>query len=351
MDFYTYLSAASFTFALTVLLTFLALKLFPKWGLMDRPHKYGLKRAPIPYYGGLVISVSFLISVAIFVPVKADLIGVLVAAGLLVLVSFLDDRYNLSPFLRLGVQILVAIIVVATGIGIHSLSNPFGPAIPLDTWLWHFEMGQTLITVSVWSALFTVFWLVLLINSMNFFDGLHGLSSGVTAIAAFFLFLLSIRPNFHHVDQSVFSMLALILCFVALAFVLFDFYPAKILMGDTGSTFFGFMLAVLAIFSGGKVATVFLIMGVPILDAFWVIGRRLWQKKMPWQGDLLHLHHRLKDTGLSERQVVLLVYFFTFLFGLLALMSGTWQKLIVAGVLVVFMIVLGVYLTFAKNKI
>ncbi len=344
-----YLLVGLFAFVLTLAMSFLALKLFPKLGLMDRPHKYGLKRAPIPYYGGLVIFLSFLIAVLCFVPLTKSLIGVLVAGGLLVLVSFLDDKYSLSPFLRLGVQIAVAVIVVLTGIGIHSLSNPFGAVISLDALVWHWQIGEMMVAISVWSALFTVIWLVLLINSMNFADGLNGLSSGVTAIAAFFLFVLSIRPNFHHVNQSTFAMLALILFAVALAFVFFDFYPAKMLMGDTGSTFLGFMLAVLAIFSGGKVATVFLIMGVPILDAFWVIGRRLYNGKWPWQGDLLHLHHRLKDTGFSERQVVLLLYLLTFLFGLLALLAGTWQKLIVASLLFGFMFVLGVYLTFRRR--
>lgn len=349
MFFDNYLLIGLASFVLTVLLLLLALKLFPKFGLMDRPHKYGLKRNPIPYYGGLVIFVAFIICVFGFVPLSKDLFGVLFAGALLVLVSFLDDKYGLSPFLRLGVQILVGVIVVFSGVGIHSISNPLGTAFSLDALVWNFSAGDYVFTISVWSALFTVFWIVLLVNSMNFLDGLNGLSSGVACVASLFLFLLSIRSGFHHVDQTVFSMLAIILFGITLSFVFFDFYPAKILMGDTGSTFLGFMLGVLAIFAGGKVATVFLLMGVPILDAFWVVLRRLKNKKMPWRGDLLHLHHRLKDTGLSERQAVLLVYFLTFAFGMMALVSGTWQKLFVAGGLVGFMVCLGLYLTFTKK--
>lgn len=335
-----YLPIALFSFLFTLALTLLALKVFPKLGLLDRPQKYGLKRAPIPYYGGLVIVASFVIGVLVFVPLNAQVLSLLLAALLLATVSFLDDKYSLPPLLRLFVQGIVALIVVFGGVGIHSISNPFGEAFTLDSYLFKFVLGDYMITISLLSALFTVFWVALIINTVNFLDGLHGLTSGVTAIAAFFLFLLSIRPGFHHVDQSIFSMLALILSFTAAAFAIFDFSPAKILMGDTGSTFCGFILAVLAIFSGGKVATVFLIMGVPIMDVFWVVGRRIYNKQLPWKGDLMHLHHRLIYAGLSERQVVILMYAFTVLFGILALIGDTRLKLVGAGILLALMLVI-----------
>lgn len=349
MNVTQYFSVGIFTFALALGLMLAALKLFPKWGLVDRPHKYGLKRKPIPYYGGLVIFAAFAIAVLTFLPLSPDVLGVLLAGGLLVFVSFLDDLYGLPPLLRLAVHILVGVIIVFSGIGIHSLSNPFGEALSLDGYVWDFTIMQTNFSISLFSAAFTIAWVVLIVNSLNFLDGLHGLTSGVTTIAAAFLFILSIREGFHEIDQTIFSMMALIVFFVALAFVIFDFYPAKILMGDSGSMFLGFMLAVLAIFSGGKVATVFLIMGVPILDAFWVIGRRIYNKRLPWKGDLFHLHHRLKDTGLSERKVVLGVYFVTIIFGILALIPGAFYKLMVAGALVVLMLILGLYLTFWRK--
>ena len=127
-------------------------------------------------------------------------------------------------------------------------------------------------------------------------------------------------------------------------FLLFDFYPAKMLMGDTGSIFLGFTLATLAIFSGGKVATAFLIMGIPILDAAWVILRRLKNKQSPFKGDLNHIHHRLLDIGISPRKALICMYTLCAVFGVSALFLDTKGKLIEIIILGITMIVMGRYL-------
>jgi len=344
-----YLIPAVFAFLVTVVLVKMALKFFPKWGLMDRPHKYGLKRDPIPYYGGLVIFLGFLVSVLIFVRLDMPLLFMLSGASLIVLVSFLDDMYGLSPWLRLFIQVLAGLILVFGGIGIKSLSNPLGTVIHLD---YIVISVNALYTISVLSALFTVLWVVSVVNTMNFLDGLNGLPSGVAAISSFSLFLLSIRPGIHFdaSSQMPVALMSVILFGVCFAFWMHDFYPAKILMGDTGSMFLGFILATLAIFSGGKVATAFLVMGFPILDAGWVIVRRILQGKAPWQGDLQHLHHRLIDAGLSERKALLLIYLTCIIFGGIAVLLEGIQKIYAAGVLVVLMIIMGFIVVSIQKK-
>lgn len=349
-----YLLPAFFSFILTLALTFGALKFFPKIGFMDRPHKYNLKRSPIPYYGGLAIIIGFVVSVFLFVKLDSHLVALLTGALLIACVSFFDDRYGLSPWLRLVVQIVAALILVFAGIGIHSLSNPLDGPITLDSLIVLLTLDK-LYSISVFSALFTVVWVVGLINTLNWTDGLQGLPSGVSAIAALTIFLLSIRPGIHYdlSSQAPVAMMSIILFGSCLAFWLFDFHPAKILMGDTGSMFLGFLLATLAIFSGGKVATAFLVLGFPILDFVWVIIRRIVQGKAPWRGDLKHLHHRLLEVGLSERKALLLIYLLCAGFGFIAVYLEGISKLYALIVLLGFMVAVGgmaVYLSKRKQK-
>lgn len=349
-----YLLAALFAFVLTFVMCLGALKFFPQWGLMDRPHKYGLKRQPIPYYGGLILFIAFVLSVLIFVPLDAPLIIFLLGATLIVLVSFLDDMFGLSPLLRLFVQIFVALMLVCAGIGILSISNPLGDPLVLDQW----KMMITLDKVyefSVLSSLFTIVWVVAIINTMNWLDGLNGLPSGVAAIAGFVLFLLSIRSDIHFdvSSQMPVAMMSIILAASVFAFWIFDFYPAKILMGDTGSMFLGFTLATLALFSGGKVATAVLVMGFPILDAGWVILRRIFQGKSPMKGDLKHLHHRLIDTGLTQRQALYIIYAVSASFGGIAVLLEGVNKLYALITLLLLMVIVGglaVYFSWKKER-
>ena len=339
--FKPYLIPGLFAFGATFVLSWLALWVFPKIGLMDRPHLYGLKRKPMPYSGGLILALVFFVSVFLFMEIDVRLAAVLVAAGLIVLVSFLDDRFRLSPLLRLFVQIVAALLVVLAGVGVTSITNPFGGMISLDAFQFSLDWGGAVHTYALLAVLFTVFWIVLLMNTVNWLDGLPGLVSGISILASVLLFVLSIRPHFHYIDQTDVAMFAIILAGASLAFWRFDFSPAKMLMGDTGSMFLGFMLAILSIFSGGKIATAFLIMGFPILDAFWVIVRRMAKGQSPLKGDLGHFHHRLLRAGFSERKVIVFIYALCALFGGLALVLGSHGKLIAVFVMAILMGILG----------
>jgi len=188
-----------------------------------------------------------------------------------------------------------------------------------------------------------------MIYTTKFLDGLDGLVSGVTVIGSIILFCVSL---FWDVDQSGTSVLCLILAGSTLGFLLFNFYPARIFLGEGGSTFLGFMLGVLAIISGAKIATALLIMGIPILDVVWVIIRRLFNERhSAFLGDKKHLHFRLLDIGLNQRQVVLLLYLLTLIFGSIALFQDTIGKIVAFIVLIIVMLALASFVVIRYKKI
>jgi UDP-GlcNAc:undecaprenyl-phosphate GlcNAc-1-phosphate transferase len=348
-----YLIPGLSAFLLTVAVLWIGTKVYPKLGLMDRPHKYGLTRAPIPYPGGILLYLVFLVLSLVFLEPTLKLMGLLLGGGLLALVSFIDDRVNLSPSFRLLNQVLVAAIMVIAGIGITHISNPFGGTLRLDDIQIALNMGSFSQTLLVISSLFTIVWIVLVVNTMNWLDGIPGMVSGISTLGGLTLFFLSITP---FVNQPEIATMALITAMIAFAFWLFDFYPPKFLMGDSGTMFFGLLLSVMAIFSGGKIATAFLILGFAILDALYVIIYRLYKRQAPWKGGewdkyrkAVHLHHRLLQSGFSERQVLLMIYALSAAFGVTALFIGTQGKFWAIVSIAVVLFVIGVVLK-ARQK-
>ncbi|MFA7278079.1 MAG: MraY family glycosyltransferase [Candidatus Gracilibacteria bacterium] len=340
-----YFLAGITAFVFTFVLVLVALWLFPKIGFMDRPHKYGLTRESIPYYGGLTMIVAFFASVFLFVPVTKQLIGVLVGLTIIIIVSFLDDRFQVKPIIRLAVQAISAVIVSLFGVGVRSITNPLGGVLALDALHFNFFGHEVLII----SLLFTIFWVVLVVNSMNFFDGVPGLLSGISCIAAIVLFLLSLRTG-HVIDQNQLIFLSIIVAGISGAFVFFDFPTPKILMGDTGSMFLGFLLAVSAIFAGGKIATALIVLGIPLLDAIWSAVRRILKGKSPFVGDMDHLHHRLLRAGFSQRQVILLMYVISASFGVMALFLSSYQKMLATFAIIFTMILLSILLFWRMRR-
>lgn len=350
---YNYAVIALLTFLISAVLTLAAIFFFPKLKLMDRPKDYGLKRKPIPYYGGMAIFFTFVICVLFFVGISKEVLGLLIGASMIFVVGFLDDMFRLPPILRLIFQVLAAAILVIFGIGILSIPNPFGGSIDLNVWHFKFSLFGIGFVIPLLGAIFTIVWIVLLTNTMNFLDGVSGLTSGISSIAAITIFILSIRPDLHANLESQIPVaeISLIVAMAAFAFLIFDFPKPKILMGDTGSTFLGFTLATLAIFSGGKIATAFLVLGIPILDALWTIIRRMLEGKKPWQGDLKHLHHRLLELKLRETTVLILLYALSAIFGITAILTtNSMQKLYVIIALAVLMIGLVAALIFTSKK-
>jgi UDP-GlcNAc:undecaprenyl-phosphate GlcNAc-1-phosphate transferase len=255
----------------------------------------------------------------------------------LAVVGVIDDIKGVAAWKRLFWQVIAAGVALAGGIGIVTITNPLGGNIDLSAARFGFDfLGHTYHITPI-ANLLSILWMVGMVNVVNFLDGLDGLASGVSAIAALVIFALSISPD---VNQPLVALLALILAGSALGFLPFNFYPARIFMGDAGAYVLGITLAMLAIYSGGKLATALLVLGFTILDALWAVVRRLRRGVHPFTADREHLHHLLLEAGLSQRSAVLLLYLLAAIFGLAALSLHSFEKLIALMVLMATVIVL-----------
>jgi UDP-GlcNAc:undecaprenyl-phosphate GlcNAc-1-phosphate transferase len=342
-----FLLPALLAFAAGVALHLAALRVFPRLKLLDSPQRYGLSRAPIPYPTGILGVFVFLAATALTQQPSLQLTGVAVGSGLLAFVCFIDDRMRLSPAVRLLVQFFVAVLIFLLGTRIYTVTNPLLPGgiIDLDNWV---IVSALFRNPPVWSGIFTVLWLLLTINALNWFDGIPGQVSLLSLLGFLTIGLLAVSPRVTHLDpaaQQSLAVLAFTLAGIAASGLLFDFPPAKVLMGDTGSMFFGLMLGVLTVYAGGKVATAFLVLGVPLIDSGIVILKRIAKGKSPLKGSAggEHLHHLLLARGWTQRQVVLCTAMIGMAFGGTALFLGTQQKFIAGALLLLVMIGLHVY--------
>lgn len=328
-------------FILCAILHLLALRDFPTLKLLDFPERYGLKREKLPYPTGILAVLVFLAFFAVLSPWTLQTAGVLFGVMILALISFIDDRRGINPKIRLVAQALIALLVFATGSRIYTLTNPLLPEgiIKLDT----VDIASNFFgPLPLWSGVFTIFWLMLTMNALNWFDGIPGQVSTLSTIGFLVIGCLSISDR---VNQPELAMLAFVLAGIAGAGLLFDFPPNKVLMGDTGAMFYGLMLGVLTLYAGGKVATAFLVLGVPLIDVGLVIIRRISKGSSPLRGNAIdeHLHHRLLGKGWSKKQVIALTAGLGLLFGVSALFLSTIGKVVAVILLVLVMLVLSLY--------
>ncbi len=283
-------------------------------GAVDRPASRRVHDKPTPRLGGLSLFFAFLAAVGVSLTYpRSDpnelsrLLGLLLGCTVMFAVGVYDDHHELRSLPQLITQIVAAGIVVAAGVMIREIPNPFGGVLPFETWF---------------AILFTLFWLAGMVNTINWLDGIDGLAAGVVVIAGAVMFIHTFR-----LEQYSIALLALALIGATLGFLLFNFSPAQIFMGSAGANVLGFALGVLSIIGGAKVATALLVLGIPILDVAWQIISRLRAGKSPFMADRGHLHHRLLDLGLSQRAIVILYYALTAFFGALALLlpSGIYK--------------------------
>jgi UDP-GlcNAc:undecaprenyl-phosphate/decaprenyl-phosphate GlcNAc-1-phosphate transferase len=321
----------------------LAILVFPRLQLLDFPERYGLSRRRLPYPAGIVAVAVFLIWYGSTRTIGLQEAGVIGAVAVLAIVSFMDDRTPLPPLVRLGVQIAAALLVFAAGSRIYTLTSPLGGILKLDALTVNAGGFGVL---PVWSGVFTVIWLLLTVNALNWFDGIPGQVSVISVIGFLMLGLLALLRN----GEPATAEIAFALAGIALAGCIFDFPPAKVIMGDTGSMFFGFMLGLLGVYSGGKVATVFLALGLPLLDALLVILRRLSSGRSPLKGGQDHLHHLLLQRGWSERGVILLTVCIGTAFGTGALFMSTAQKGAAIGLLAMLVFGLSLYASAGRGS-
>ena len=299
-------------------------------------------RQPTSRFGGVAVFGSFwlvILIIALTASTRLDfnsgeilsidkkLLGVFLGGLIIFLVGIFDDKKNIHWSIKLLAQTVSALIVVYFGIGVTFLSNPFGGGI---------ELG-------IFGPLFVVLWMVVLMNAINWLDGLDGLATGIGAIASLILGMLAMSSI---VNQSATGLLAFVFLGALLGFLPWNISPAKIFLGDNGSLFLGYFIAVLAVISGGKVATAGLVLGLPLLDFLWVVMRRIMGGHSPFLADKLHLHHRLLEAGFSTKQAVLFLYIISIIFGIIALNTQTYEKFLSAIILILVIFVLGLLLVY-----
>ncbi|MBI4093286.1 MAG: undecaprenyl/decaprenyl-phosphate alpha-N-acetylglucosaminyl 1-phosphate transferase [Candidatus Kerfeldbacteria bacterium] len=358
-------AAAGFllAFIITTALAWFVAKLAGRWRVVDQPLAAPDRKVhsfPVPLLGGIAIFVGFFGVVAYYSQsagvvtglhiLPKHLWGMFIGALLIMLGGYLDDRYNLPPSRQIIFPIMAAAVLVLSGVGIRQLSNPFGGTLVLDQInlplvKWHGVVYQ----LTLWADLLTFVWILGMMYTTKFLDGLDGLVSGITAIGSITIFVLSLRPP---VLQSETAQLAIILAGACAGFLVWNWHPARVFLGEGGSLLTGFLLGTLAIVAGSKIATALLIMGIPILDVVWVIVRRtLIEHRSPFRtADRKHLHFRLLDVGFSHRGAVVFLYLLTLAGSATTLFFQGQQKVMALAGLALVMLVGGAILVLAVRR-
>ncbi len=305
----TLVLAALISFITTPVIRILAFKI----GAVDVPKDARrMHKAPVPRIGGLAIFLGFLLSSLIFLPITPQFRGLLLGAAIIVVLGVFDDIYELAAKPKFLVQIIAATVAATQGNVITVLSNP--NIFSTDP---YWDLG-------VLSIPFTVIWIVAITNAVNLIDGLDGLACGVSTISSMTMLVIALTVSEGHVAILMGAMVG-----ACLGFLHYNLNPAKIVMGDTGSTFLGFTLAVASIQGLFKLSAIvsfavpFLILGLPIFDTCFAILRRLATGRSPMSPDREHIHHRLIDMGFSQKQAVATLYIISAILGLSAVILTT----------------------------
>jgi UDP-GlcNAc:undecaprenyl-phosphate/decaprenyl-phosphate GlcNAc-1-phosphate transferase len=296
------------SFLITVVLIAIGIFVGKKIKWRERVSSRHIHRSGIMRLGGVVMVIAFNLTILLDPNLVIDpkLYGVMAASLILLLVGLWDDIRELFWKVQFFFQVALAVAIFIMGVRIYYVTNPLsGGILNLDS-----GIGVIL------SIFLVIFWMVLMINSMNWLDGIDGLSGGITFIGALTIFFLSLKPE---VNQPPMAILSMIVAGTALGFLIFNFYPSRILAGTSGSMFMGFILAVLAIFAGTKIATSILVMSIPVIDFVWVIGERIKNKKSIFQPDMFHMHYKLLGLGWSQKKTAFYFYAITILISIVAL--------------------------------
>lgn len=298
------------TIASALLLTPIVIKIAFQFGFIDQPEARKVHSKPMPRIGGLAVFVAVGIGFLLSDIVDAKVTGILVGAVIILITGLIDDRYQIKALYKLGGQMLAVVAVIGSGLSIEILSVPG---------VGKFELG-------IFGVAFTFIWMIGIINAINLIDGLDGLATGVSII----IFATFAYMAFAAGTELILTF-SILLMSAGLGFLVYNFNPAKIFLGDTGSMFFGYGIAVLSVLGLYKSVALFslivpiLILGVPVFDTLFAIIRRRVKGTPVYLPDKAHLHHRLLQTGLSHKRSVLSIYGISILFGLLAISFETIQ--------------------------
>lgn len=287
---------AIISYLLGVFIVPLVIAYSKKQGLIDEPNERKIHNRPISRLGGIAIWLSTMLTFLFLVflsyyPYGSLLSGILLGSSLMFMLGLVDDVYNLNAKFKLFIQIAIATLVYLLGVKIDSIINPFGGTIQLGNHL---------------SYVITILWIVGISNAVNFIDGIDGLAGSVITINSITLGIIAVAmvpPN------PISALIAFILAGSMLAFLTYNFNPAKIFMGDSGALFSGFLLATLSITGVMKAAALaiilpFVVLAVPIIDITYASLRRIMKGKSPFVADAEHIHHKLLKAGFSQNMTV-----------------------------------------------
>jgi UDP-GlcNAc:undecaprenyl-phosphate GlcNAc-1-phosphate transferase len=326
MNYELYLLPFLLALAISLVIT-LFLMLFAKGSDLRKGIRH-IHHKNISRFGGFAMIMAFVAAILLDknLVITEPMKGIFWAVFIILLIGVWDDLKELKWKTQLFFQLCVIAVVFYFGVRLEYVTNPFGGIILFDSTAKIF-MGMLL----------TGGWILLLMNSMNWVDGVDGVSGGIAFIGVLTIFLLSLKPE---VNQPPVAIIAIALTGSIFGFLFLNFNPARILAGTSGSMFLGFMLAVLSIFAGAKIATTLLVMVVPIVDAFWVMFVRVKSGQSIFSADRQHLHHKLMEKGWSQKQICVLYYLITSVVASLALLTQSVTKALVI-VLVISLLMAG----------
>lgn len=300
---------------IAILVTPLSMKLGERWGAIAYPGGRHVHKRPIPRIGGIAIYAAFWIAVLFTQAWDTKIWGLFLGSTLIMAVGVWDDIREIRPIVKLIWQIIAAGILLSYGFSMSQISLP-----------WIGELNFISLGIEWLGAILAVFWIVGLVNTVNISDGLDGLAAGICFEAALVLFWSAIQ-----IHQVAEAHLTLALAGAALGFLFFNFHPARVFMGDSGSMFLGYIIGGISIMGLLKTATVLglvfplLVLGMPLTDLTFAIIRRKMKGHSIATADRGHLHHRLLDAGLTQRQAVLLLYGMSACFGIAAVLGALGQ--------------------------
>jgi len=329
MNSFDFIIALVSTFVISLILTPIISILAKKFRIVDKPDsERKLHKKAIPLLGGLAVFFSFNLIVLFYLIftnkltgdtiISRNILGIMIGTFILAFGGFLDDKYNLKPHWQIFWPVMAVVSVIIGGIGIDWITNPFSEG------LFYFNKYEATLfwyqgfpyKITLLADIFTFFWLMAMMYTTKLLDGLDGLVSGITIIAAIFIFFTAINKT--EIIQYDVALLAMIIIGAFAGFLVYNFNPASIFLGEGGSTMSGFLLGALSIVSGSKVGVTLMLLSIPALDFLWTVIRRLLEKKSPFHfADRKHLHHRLLDSGMSVKRAVLTLYSITVIFGII----------------------------------
>lgn len=300
-----------------------------KFNLVDNPkirsHPAHTHKNIVPRAGGLSIFLGIFFPLIFLIPIPKAVIGIFLGSIILILVGLWDDRRDRSPYVRFATNCLAAAVAIGFGVGIPYITNPFGGLIHLDLWRASFDFwGQH--SILILADLFALVWIVWTTNIVGWSGGVDGQLPGIVTIAALVIGILSLRFASTDPTQLYVTYLSFATAGAFLGFLPWNFYPQKIMPGYGGKTLAGFMLAVLSILSFSKLGAALLVLAIPMIDAAFILIKRISSGRSPMKATSGHLHHHFLRLGWGRRRIALFYWSISAVTGIIALLTNSRQK-------------------------